>query len=78
MDVLPYEPQLSSQVWCRPEALESQRGTALGNDQDNASLTFWAISLLAVACVATATTYLYLGHYIRGATVDSMRMRLGR
>ena len=54
----------------RREALQSQRRAALGSIQINTPPAFWAVSLLAVAFVVAAVTYLFLGHYTQRATVQ--------
>ena len=54
----------------RHEALKSQRRAALGCIQINTPPAFWAVSALAVAFVAAAIIYLFLGHYTQRATAQ--------
>ncbi len=62
--------EIDSTSLFRPEALQSQRHASLGGIQINTPPAFWAVSLLAVAFVAAAVTYLFLGHYTQRAAVQ--------
>ena len=64
------EEQGGSPKLFRIAALESQRRAALGSIQINTPPAFWAVSVLAVAFVVAAVTYLFLGHYTQRATVQ--------
>ncbi len=64
------EEQGGSPKLFRIAALESQRRAGLGSIQINTPPAFWAVSVLAVAFVAVAVTYLFLGHYTQRATVQ--------
>lgn len=62
--------EIDSTSLFRPESLQSQRHASLGGIQINTPPAFWAVSLLAVAFVAAAVTYLFLGHYTQRAAVQ--------
>lgn len=64
------EEQGESQGLFRIAALQSQRRAALGSIQINTPPAFWAVSVLAVAFVAAAIIYLFLGHYTQRARVQ--------
>ncbi len=55
-----------------PEVLQAPDPALLGRIQINTPPAFWVVTLLAVAFVAVAVTYLFLGHYTQRATVQGM------
>lgn len=71
------EEQGESQGLFRIAALQSQRRAALGSIQINTPPAFWAVSVLAVAFVAAAIIYLFLGHYTQRATDGAGHARAG-